>query len=201
MSTQSVVQEISVKVDEKEEVKEEKDEAKKTWCTKQVIINSALLALWIAVILGIGFGFGLRFPVDAWYASLVKSPGSPPNAVFPVVWSLLYISLAVIGWFLMLGIKERQILYMFIVFIVQQILNYVWVPVFQTLHQLIAGLVILNVMIVLNAVLIIRLWMLDLKIIGVKTRYIAAGIIPYFLWLCYAMHLNAYAVAMNPSLL
>jgi len=106
------------------------------------------------------------------------------------------------------GLKERKIVYLFIIYIVQQILNFVWVPVFQKLHQLIAGLhqlvaglVILNVMIILNGILIVGLFLVKLKIIGVKTSILGAVLIPYFLWLCYAMHLNAYAVAMNPTLL
>jgi len=204
MSSQSVVEKVAIDNNPNDEIKKVEDDGDTTdkkWCTKTVMINSLLLVLWLGVILGVGFTFGYLFPVDDWYAALNKSPGTPPNVVFPVVWSLLYISLGVIGWFLCLGLKERKIVYLFIIYIVQQILNFVWVPVFQKLHQLVAGLIILNAMIILNGILIVGLFLVKLKIIGVKTSILGAVLIPYFLWLCYAMHLNAYAVAMNPTLL
>ena len=198
--TASKPEDVYIKLDEKDpDEKEEHNKEKEngTCCTYRALINTVMLVVWILTLEGIGFALGRAFPTDEWYFSKNKSPGTPPGPAFGIAWSILYLTLGIFGWFLSLGLKERQIIYMFVLFWLQQILNFLWVPVFQKLHQPVAGLVILCIMIVLNAILIVRLWMLKLEILGVKTRYIALIIVPYWLWLCYASHLNAYIVIMN----
>ena len=196
METKTPVEEVNIKVEdgEKEDLKE-----KSPWCTRRVMINSAMLVVWIAVLEGLSFGLNRAFPDNVCYDDWISSPGSPPSVVFPIVWALLYLSLAICGWFLSLALKERQILYMFIVFWVQIILGFVWQPVYQKLCNIVAGLVLQVMFTVLTGVLIVRLWTLKLEILGVKTRYIGLIIVPYFLWLCYAIHLASYSIAANPD--
>lgn len=190
-------EEVKVEIEDKKTPTNEESTKTNKWCTKRVLINTAMLIVWIAVFEGVSFGLGRAFPTDEWYESQIKSPGTPPGISFAVIWTILYITLATFGWFLSLKLCERQILYLFIVFWVQQILNWCWVPVFQKLHQAVAGLVILCVLIVLNVGLVVRMWQLKIEILGVKTRYIGLILIPYLIWACYATHMNAYIVAMN----
>jgi len=52
------------------------------------------LVAWIWVALSAGL-VGARFLPGPWYASLAKPAWTPPDAVFPVVWPILYVMM---GW-------------------------------------------------------------------------------------------------------
>jgi len=41
---------------------------------------------------------GAIFKPDTWYKNLNKPRWTPPNIVFPIVWTLLYIMIAAAGW-------------------------------------------------------------------------------------------------------
>lgn len=46
---------------------------------------------------------GGAFPPDRWYESLRKPGWNPPNWVFPVAWTILYVALGRAGWLLMVS--------------------------------------------------------------------------------------------------
>ncbi|MBE0567237.1 MAG: tryptophan-rich sensory protein [Krumholzibacteria bacterium] len=48
------------------------------------------LFAWLWLALSAGYG-GSRFPPGAWYAGLAKPAWTPPDAVFPVAWTILYL--------------------------------------------------------------------------------------------------------------
>ena len=52
------------------------------------------LVVWIWVAMSAGL-VGARFVPGAWYASLAKPSWTPPDAVFPIVWPILYV---LMGW-------------------------------------------------------------------------------------------------------
>ena len=41
---------------------------------------------------------GMNFLPGAWYAQLNKPGWTPPNWLFPLVWTLLYVLIAISGW-------------------------------------------------------------------------------------------------------
>ena len=58
------------------------------------------LVAWIFVIQAVGAttGYFTRGSIRKWYKSIKRSPLTPPNYVFPVVWTTLYIMIAIAGW-------------------------------------------------------------------------------------------------------
>jgi len=49
------------------------------------------------ILCALAMGFGGLFMPGPWYESLQKAPWTPPNIAFPIVWSILYIFIAIRG--------------------------------------------------------------------------------------------------------
>ncbi len=50
------------------------------------------------VVAGIAASSGALFKPGRWYETLLKPGWTPPGWVFPVVWTPLYVAIAVSGW-------------------------------------------------------------------------------------------------------
>ena len=166
---------------------------------KRVIKQVFLLTFWILLFEGIGAIIGrvIKVGTGAWYDGLNQSPLVPPDIVFVIVWPTLYLSLAIFGWILCNQLKEPKVKCLFTIFWIQNLLNWLWAPVFQIWHETVLSLVILVILVVINAFMIIRLVYLRILIMGLKSQYVSLIILPYLLWLCWATHLNAFIVALN----
>ncbi|WP_158617407.1 TspO/MBR family protein [Legionella sp. km772] len=152
------------------------------------IKNYLAIAAWIVVFQGLGFllGFLTKNNLPLWYNGLVKSGLTPPSIVFSIVWSLLYIFLAVVGW----RIWERQKKHpnheskiTWYLYTVQMMVNWLWTPIFFQFHLIGLGLGFLFLLIGLNSSLIFKLMK--------KHPIESLCFIPYLLWLVFATYLNA----------
>lgn len=132
------------------------------------------------------FLFGGLFRPGDWYASLNIAPWSPPNIAFPIVWSILYILIAVAGW-LIFNSRHNSLK---LLWSLQLLLNGAWSWIFFGRHWIVAGLVEI---VILGAVVL-------LLIIGcfrARLRAAAWLLMPYLVWLELATTLNVYIVKMN----
>jgi tryptophan-rich sensory protein len=59
--------------------------------------NIGSLAVFAALVV-LAASTGIEFQPGEWYAALNKPVWTPPNAVFPIVWTILYVVIAVAGW-------------------------------------------------------------------------------------------------------
>ena len=62
-------------------------------------LNYYLLWVFIFQLIGVGLGQISKANLE-WYDSITKSSFTPPNIACPIVWSLLYILLALLGAYL-----------------------------------------------------------------------------------------------------
>lgn len=67
---------------------------------------------------------GILFKPGAWYKGLRKPGWTPPNLAFPIVWSVLYVLIAVSGWLVWRETGFRLV--PFSIFAVQLLLNFLW---------------------------------------------------------------------------
>ncbi|MBR5136189.1 MAG: tryptophan-rich sensory protein, partial [Rikenellaceae bacterium] len=102
----------------------------------------------IAVCLAVGYLSSLM-QVDAlreWYPTVVKSPLSPPNMVFPIVWTALYILMGLSLGECFRTDNMRAVL----PWVLQLIANFLWTLFFFRLRDPLLGLVDLLLLIVLT---------------------------------------------------
>jgi len=125
---------------------------------------------------------------NSWYDKLNKSKLTPPNYIFPIVWSFLYITIF-ISFFIIIyhsGFSHKKAI---LFFGIQMLLNLIWTPIFFKLRN-----------IKLSLCVILFLWMLILlTIIEFLQINIYSGLllIPYYIWVSFATYLNAYIYLYN----
>jgi translocator protein len=126
--------------------------------------------------------------IPTWYASLTVPPGTPPNWVFPIVWTALYVMIGVAGWLIWRrsGAARPVRLWGW-----QLAANALWTPAFFGLHNLPLGFAILLVLLVL----------IGMTMHSFARLNRAAGwlMVPYLAWTCFAAYLNAGFWWLNPG--
>jgi benzodiazapine receptor len=150
------------------------------------LIGCLALCLGVATING-----SVTYPeIPTWYASLTKPSWTPPDWVFPLVWSFLYVTMGISLWLLWDRAADTASRRLAIaLFFVQLALNAAWSPVFFGLHQMRAALVIIVLLVVAIAATIVAAW---------RTQRMAAWLlVPYLAWVVYATTLNAGLVVLN----
>jgi tryptophan-rich sensory protein len=150
------------------------------------------LAVSLSMCLGVGVLESLvtRPEIPVWYASLAKPSWTPPPLVFPIVWTALYILMAVSFWKLWeteprSAARSKAMVW----FLVQLALNAAWSPVFFVWHDPMAALVIIVALLGAIGAAIVSAARVD--------RLAAWLLAPYLAWVAYATTLNAGVVAMN----
>ncbi len=124
----------------------------------------------------------------AWYLSLARPPGAPPNWVLGGVWSALYPMIGVAGW---LAWRRATTTRPLRLWGWQLAANACWPPAFFALHSPPLGLAVILVLLVLIGLTMHAFW---------RVRRAAAWLMaPYFAWTGYATYLNAGFWWLNPG--
>ncbi len=149
------------------------------------------LAAWIIVIVAAGWGVGVLFAPDAWFAQLSKPSWNPPGALFGPVWTMLYVLMGVSIWLVRkqadASVDERRVATR--LFLLQLALNLAWTPLFFGLHNPLLAFV--DICMLWGVVL----WM---AVEFGKIRPLAGYLLgPYLLWLSFALVLNGTIGLMN----
>lgn len=139
------------------------------------------LALWIILYLAVSFGIGqlTQGSISGWYQDLDKPSFNPPNWIFPVMWSFLYITIAIAGWKLWEVKANRTLKGLFIMY---TLLNWAWTPIFFGLNALAFGFVWIAAINLINIIFIVKAWQ--------PNRFSAYFMIPVLLWTLFAAVLN-----------
>lgn len=150
-------------------------------------------ALWLVVFLVLNFGalgIGVLLmnngPETGWYTALNKAPWTPPGWFFGVAWTTIMIAFSIYMAYL---IQAKSTSNIWLLFLVQFVLNTSWNYVFFNQHLVMLGLLVIVLLTVL-----VGYFMLNFnKSMKQKTWFI----LPYFIWLIVASSLNAYVYLYN----
>lgn len=128
---------------------------------------------------------GGLFQPGVWYTQINIAPWSPPNYVFPIVWTFLYVCIAIAGWLIF---KQGNALLKFL-WCIQLCLNAAWSWIFFGEFWTVIALIDIILIIVIVCILIAKCWH-TLR----ATSYL---LIPYVAWLLVASSLNLYIIIAN----
>ncbi|NDV01968.1 TspO/MBR family protein [Pseudoroseicyclus tamaricis] len=144
------------------------------------------LALFLLLVVGAGTAIGFLTAPGAWYAELDKPGFTPPNWLFGPVWTALYICVAISGWRTWQRARSSRRMALWWG---QLGLNWLWSPVFFTLHLLWPGMAVIAALWAVILAYIIVSWRSD--------RVAALLFVPYLAWVSYASALNLSIAVLN----
>lgn len=144
------------------------------------------LLAWITGFVGICNVIGRlsNSECSQWVKSLNISPYSLPDSVAGMIWLILYIILAIVGWLLWQQQDSKELKQIKTLYISQMIVNIVWMPLIWATKWLLFSFI----WSVLNFVLVDILFMKTYK----KWKTVGLLLFPYLLWMLYAVYLHYY---------
>lgn len=124
--------------------------------------------------------------MNKWYENLNKSALTPPAWVFGPVWGILY-TLMFLSLAIYLNTKYTRV--GLILFVIQLIINLMWTSLFFE-KKLICGSVI-------NVVILNILVFLTFREFRKSSILASSLLIPYMIWILFALYLNVYICLNN----
>lgn len=148
-------------------------------------------AFWIILCEAVGAlaGWISAGGIEVYSALTNKPPLTPPQWVFPVVWSILYALMGVSAARISLTPPSKERNRGLNLFTAQLIVNFFWPLLFFNAQAFGFALIWLILLWVLVLVVILIFWKID------KTA--AWLLIPYLAWLTFAVYLNAGVYILN----
>ncbi|MEQ9636493.1 MAG: TspO/MBR family protein [Devosia marina] len=144
------------------------------------------LAIFLALVVGVGGFIGSQTAPGPWFEELVKPPLNPPNWVFGPVWFTLYVMIAVAGWRIWMDQPKSTAMTLWGV---QMLLNWAWSPSWFGANMPWLALAI-----------IVALWLVIVGFIVIarKRDQLAAWLfVPYLAWVSFATYLNLSIAVLN----
>ncbi|MCP1198401.1 TspO/MBR family protein [Notoacmeibacter sp. MSK16QG-6] len=143
-------------------------------------------AVFLLVTLGGGLLIGSQTDTGSWYQSLNKPSFTPPNWLFPLAWTILYVLIAIAGARTFMRAPTGAAM---TIWVVALILNFAWTPVFFMAHRPSLALIVIGLLLVAIIAFIVVSWVPD--------RVAALLFAPYAIWVGYATALNATIASNN----
>lgn len=149
--------------------------------------RNTLIKIGISVLVCLLVGFlasiATQSSVNTWYSTLEKPFFTPPNYLFGPVWTVLYVLMGIsagIVW--SRGLHHIWVKTALYHFVFQLLFNALWSVVFFSLQEVFWAL--------LTIITLIVLILLTIKWFKVVNNTAAYLLIPYAIWVIYAMALN-----------
>lgn len=128
---------------------------------------------------------------NAWYAALAKPDVTPPDWLFPVAWTTLYVMLGLAAAIIINARGSANRWPALALFALQLAANLAWTPVFFGAHQVLWALMIIGALIVLGIATTLMF--------GRIRRSAAWLMVPYLVWISFAGVLTWRIDQLNPN--
>jgi tryptophan-rich sensory protein len=153
--------------------------------------NLLMLLLFLVLVAAVAAlsGYVTSSAVATWYAQLHKPAWTPPDSVFPPVWAVLYILMALAAWLIWRRQDSDTVTLLPSLWLLQLGLNLAWSLIFFGLRQ--PGLAMVEIILLWSAVLATTFLFYQAH------RLAGLLMVPYLLWVTFAAVLNVGIWAMN----
>lgn len=143
------------------------------------------IIIFIPIILGTIIGI-LLMDSYVFYQGLIKPPLAPPNWLFPIAWSILYLLMG-ISYYKIIDKTDDVIVRQ--IYRIQLFFNLVWPVIFFIFELLLLSSIWIVCLDVLVIIMIYMFYKIDSK----------AGLlqIPYLIWILFATYLNISIFVLN----
>lgn len=149
----------------------------------------ALLA-WLSLCFIVATASAMVTDPGSWYEALAKPGWTPPDWLFPPVWTVLYTLMGVAAWMVweqrtrVPGARVALVL-----FVIQLALNGLWSWLFFGQHAIVAAFVDILLLWTALAVTLVAF---------ARVRPLAGALLaPYLVWITYAAALNGAIIVLN----
>jgi tryptophan-rich sensory protein len=155
------------------------------------VVHAAVAAGLLALTLLVGrLGAAVTQPaLEVWYRDLAKPSWTPPDLAFPIVWTALYILMALAAWRVWHQGRGAQRRWALALWGLQLALNALWSQLFFGLRD--PGLALVELGFLLGVLLA------TIALFARASRAAAWLMLPYLAWSGYAFALNAAIWRMN----
>ena len=148
--------------------------------------NPIRAAVVVAVLVALTSLTGSIARPGPWYHALNHPVGTPPDLLFPIAWTLLYIGMAIAAWRVW---RVQGFGLGMTIFVLQLALNALWMPVAFGAQWLEGALAVVGTLWVAVAAMTLVFYRAD-RIAGLLA-------VPYLAWVSYASYLTAGLVWLN----
>lgn len=157
---------------------------------KKKNILRLIVSILIPQLVGLLGAFFTSLSLSTWYESLNKPFFTPPKEVFGPVWTILYLLMGISLYLIWKkDLKKNEVKLAVIIFAIQLFHNHLWSIVFFGLQSPFLGLIVIIILWITIILTIYKFYQLSLLA--------ACLLIPYLLWVTYAVILNLFIVFMN----
>ena len=125
-----------------------------------------------------------RQSIPNWYTNLQKPVFNPPDWIFAPVWTILYLMMGISAFIISSkDMHNPNVKIALVVFGVQLLLNGLWTPIFFGAHLIFAALVEIIILWLSIILTIVLFWKVSIPA--------SLLLLPYILWVTFAVILNA----------
>ncbi|MGV3772168.1 MAG: TspO/MBR family protein [Verrucomicrobiales bacterium] len=139
------------------------------------------LICWLALHFAVAAVSSLFRP-GAWHAALEKPSWHPPNWLFPPVWTTLYTLLSLSAWLVWKKAGFENHARIWTIYLIHLALNLLWSPIFFGAHLI--GFALVEMALLWISIIA------SIKMFWKISRPAAALLVPYLLWVSFALALN-----------
>lgn len=151
-------------------------------------VLSILIPILACFLVGLTASHFQAESIQVWYPLLNKPALTPPNLVFPIAWSIIYLCMGISLGMILLSKSEKKDL-LFRIFVIQLFLNFAWSILFFYYRSPLLGFI---------DILLLDIVVTWYTIKSYPTNKISSILfLPYLLWIYFATYLNGYILINN----
>ena len=147
-----------------------------------------IIPILVCFLVGLSASYFQADAIKNWYPTFIKPVVTPPNIVFPIAWSIIYVCMGLsIGLLINSTIERRR--FFIKAFVFQLFFNFTWSISFFYIQNPLIGFI---------NILLLDIFVINYTLKSYQVNKTSSILfIPYVIWLLFATYLNGYILMYN----